>query len=101
MGVAGQVFGSDGTPQLNLVLVVAGKLGTSTIDLAGVTGTSEANVYGPGGYEIDLADAAIASSQSLTIQVFDLNGNPISNAFPFDTYADCDKNLIIINFIAQ
>jgi len=101
MGVAGQVFGADGTPQLNLVLVVKGKIGTTSLDLAGVTGIPEADVYGPGGYEIQLDDAPSATSRKLTIQVFDLNGIALSKAFAFDTYADCSKNLIVINFIAQ
>ena len=101
LGLAGQVFGSDGTPQLNLVVVVKGKLGSATLDLAGVTGIPEADAYGPGGYEIQLADKATASNGSLSAQVFDLNGNPLSAAYPFDTYADCEKNLIVINFTAN
>lgn len=101
LGLAGQVFGADGTPQLNLVVVVKGKLGSVNLDLAGVTGIPEADVYGPGGYEIKLADAVSASSGKLTVQIFDLNGKTLSAVFPVDTYADCNKNLIVINFIAQ
>jgi hypothetical protein len=101
MGVAGQVFSKDGSPQSNLVLVVKGKINQTSIDLAGVTGIPEADVYGPGGYEIQLASAVSATSNSLTIQVFDLAGNALSKAIAFNTYAVCDKNLIVINFIAQ
>ena len=101
LGVAGQVFDANGDPVLNLVLVAAGTLNGKTINLTAVTGIPEADVYGPGGYEIQLAGEALASSQSLNIQVFDLQGNALSEAYVFDTYADCTRNLAIINFKAQ
>ena len=101
LGVAGQVFSEDGDPVLNLVLVATGRLNGKSLNLTAVTGIPEAAVYGPGGYEIQLADDALASSQSLTIQVYDLQGNALSEAFVFDTYADCSKNLAIINFKAR
>ncbi len=101
LGVAGQVFDANGDPVLNLVLVAAGILNGKTINLTAVTGIPEADVYGPGGYEIQLAGEALASSQSLSIQVYDLQGNALSEAYVFDTYADCTRNLAIINFKAQ
>ena len=101
LGVAGQVFDANGDPVLNLVLVATGTLNGKNLNLTAVTGIPEADVYGPGGYEIQLAGEALASNQSLTIQVYDLQGNALSEAFVFDTYADCTKNLTIINFKAQ
>lgn len=101
LGIAGQVFGEDDSPQINLVLVVQGTLGQTSIDMTGVTGVPEAHVYGPGGYEIILADMPVETDQMLAIQVFDLNGIAQSEPVVFDTYADCDKNLVIINFQAQ
>ena len=101
LGVAGQVFDANGDPVLNLVLVATGTLNGKNLNLTAVTGIPEADVYGPGGYEIQLAGEALASNQSLTIQVYDLQGNALSEAFVFDTYADCTKNLAIINFKAQ
>ncbi|MDK2981311.1 MAG: hypothetical protein PWQ55_1658 [Chloroflexota bacterium] len=101
LGVAGQVFGEDGEPVINLVLVVSGTLNGSPLNLTAVTGIPEADVYGPGGYEIQLASQAVASSDSLNIQVYDLAGNALSAPYVFDTYAACTKNLAIINFKAQ
>jgi hypothetical protein len=101
MGVAGQVFDTNGDPVLNLVLVATGTLNGKSLNLTAVTGIPEADVYGPGGYEIQLTDKALASSQSLSIQVYDLQGNALSKAYIFDTYADCTRNLAIINFKAQ
>ena len=96
--MAGQVFGDDDSPQMNLVLEVKGVLNGMAVDEIGVTGVPKADVYGPGGYEIVLADEAVATSGSLTIQVFDLSGNALSDAVAFDTYADCEKNLVVVNF---
>lgn len=98
MGVAGQVFGTKGDPILNLVITVKGELNQTNVDFVGVTGIPQADIYGPGGYEVVLADIPLPSDQNLTIQVFDLAGQPLSEAVPFSTYADCTKNLIIINF---
>jgi hypothetical protein len=101
LGVAGQVFDANGDPVLNLVLVATGTLNGNAINVTAVTGIPEADVYGPGGYEIQLADEALASSQSLKIQVYDLQGTALSETYVFDTYADCTRNLAIINFKAQ
>ena len=101
MGVAGQVFGLDDEPVLNLVVIVKGTINGSIIDVTSVTGVVDAEVYGPGGYEIVLGNSAVATNQSLSIQVFDLNGNALSEEVIFATYANCDKNLVIINFMEQ
>ena len=71
------------------------------IDEIGLTGVPEADIYGPGGYEIKIADKAFDSENTLFIQIFDIQGNNMSNAMPFRTYSDCGKNLIIVNFITK
>lgn len=96
LGVAGQVFDASGAPVLNLVVVVEGFLNDQPVEALGLTGL--AGSYGPGGYEIQLANSAVASSQSLFITLFDLNGTPLSDPVVFDTVADCNKNVVIINF---
>jgi len=80
----------------NLVVVANGKLGNDPVDLVGLTGANFA--YGPGGYEIQLSDKVINSTNSLSIVLFDLSGTALSNTVTFPTYANCSKNLIIINF---
>jgi hypothetical protein len=96
MGVAGQVFDKSGKTISNLVVVVNGQLENNPIDLIGLTAINLA--YGPGGYEIQLNNKVINSTNSLSIALFDLAGTPLSNPITFPTYADCSKNLIIINF---
>jgi len=98
MGVAGQVFDENMTPLLNSVVLIYGKINGKIFENMGVTGVPEADIYGPGGYEIKISDQVFASKDLLAIQIFDLNGIPISEVVFFETFADCGKNLIIINF---
>ncbi len=98
LGVAGQVFGPDGLPVLNLIVSVKGKLGNTVVDAFSMTGLAEGDPYGPGGYEIKLANQTFSTNGSLAIQVFDLDARPLSSPLVFDTFSDCSKNLIVINF---
>jgi hypothetical protein len=96
MGVAGQVFDMDGNPVDNLVLSIVGSLNDIPVDLVGLTGTN--NEYGPGGYEIVLSKKTFESTGDLKMSLFDLDGNPLSNPIAIDTFDDCQKNLIMVNF---
>ena len=98
LGVAGQVFDEDGKPLINHVVMVTGKIEGKIVNFVGVTGVPQADIYGPGGFEIKIADQVFASEKALFVQVFNLDGIPISDSFPFDTFADCERNLVIINF---
>jgi hypothetical protein len=97
LGVAGQVFDSDGTPIKDLVVEFGGSLAGQ--DMTGLAITGSASTYGPGGYEFKLADEPIASSASLWVRVFDLEGSQLSARTNFNTYGTCDKNLILLNFV--
>jgi len=97
MGLAGQVFDIDDIPIKDLVIEVGGTLGGQPIFGLAITGQSEA--YGLGGYEIILGDEPIASDGTIWAQVFDLDGNAISSPTYFSTYAGCDQNLILLNFV--
>ena len=101
LGIAGQIFDTEGKTINNLVVNVKGSLGQVGIDEIGLTGVPEADIYGPGGYEIKITDKTVDSENSLEIQVFDIQGNNLSNTVPFKTFSDCEKNLIIINFIMK
>ena len=97
MGVVGQVFSKDGKPIINLVVNIKGKYGNTDLNLISLTGHPDADIYGPGAFEIALGNQLISSS-SLTISLLDINGNVLATPQLFNTYADCLKNLIIINF---
>lgn len=96
-GVAGQVFGPDGSPVTNLQIHVTGTLDDQPIDKIGKTGA--ATQYGAGEYyEVQLGNQPIASENTLLIAVLDSSGNPISDGIPFNTSASCQENLVLINF---
>jgi hypothetical protein len=96
MGVAGQVFDIQGAPVRGLRVAVRATLEGNRIEMIGMSGTAE--LYGPSGYEIRLADRPIASSGQAEIQLIDQAGLPLSEAFLFDTSDSCDENLILIDF---
>ncbi|MGD0708535.1 MAG: hypothetical protein ABSA51_08780 [Anaerolineaceae bacterium] len=97
-GVAGQIFDLNGNPAKNLVIHVWGAYNNQPFDSVTLTGYSTAKVYGSGGYEVVLGSTAVASVNQLTIQLYDLNANAVSNPLQFSTFSDCSKNLIVINF---
>lgn len=100
-GVAGQVFDENGNAIKRVVVLILGQYGNKNIDSVTLTGLKTAEKYGPGGYEIYLGDQPISTSGTLSIQLFDLDANPISTMIPLITYDDCSKNLLIINFSFQ
>lgn len=100
-GVAGQIFEANGEPvsPASVLVVVGGILNGKTVELLSLSGT--APQYGLSGYEVVLGDVPIASQQSLYIQLFDPQGQPLTNRIYFDTYGACDQNLILIDFIRK
>jgi len=97
LGVGGQVFGPDTTPELGLSILVGGTLDGFQVGSLGTTGM-ETNI-GEGGYEVTLADHPVDSSGTLWIQIVDAIGNPLSEKVYFDTINDCERNFILINFV--
>jgi hypothetical protein len=98
MGVGGQVFDSVGNPVERIVVVAAGTLGGEPIEVLGMTGA--ARQYGPGGYELQLAQRLIQSSGTVTVTLYDLAGNVLSEAVAIDTFDDPARATIIVNFVA-
>lgn len=89
MGVAGQVFDANGIEVLGLVI--------HSGDQTAITG--EMLAYGPGGYEIQLSDSPKNTSAQYWVQVFNTEGQPLSDQVFFNTYEDCSQNLILVNFV--
>lgn len=94
MGVAGQVFGINGEPITDIVVVVTGNIGGRPFEGLGYTGS--ATGYGPGGYEITISGSV--EQGIFWIQIFDAEENPLSAPFSFTMEPDCQKNLALINF---
>lgn len=101
MGVAGQVFDTEGNPVRDILVTVKGTLGDEDINKFIFTGLAPEE-YGEEGYEIVLSDRTVASQNSLYIQLLDQTDNlPLSDQIFFNTYDDCDRNLILINFVQK
>ena len=101
MGVGGQIFNQNGDAISNLVVWIRGTMDGTTYENVVLSGTAQGNKYGPGGYEAVLGDTPFDSSNIFSIQILDLNGNILSEKVYFDTYSQCDQNLIIINFVGK
>jgi len=96
LGVGGQVLDLKGAPVIGITIQLGGYLGSTPLSLLSLSGT--ASQYDKGGYEFTLGSKPVASKQTLWLQMLDQAGLPLSNKIPFDTYDDCAKNLILINF---
>lgn len=96
MGVGGQVFDFTGAPVTQMVIQLGGSIQGIPFDM--VTLTATALQYGPGGYEFTLADGPLPSTRTLYVQILDQAGQPLSDKVFFDTFSECERNLILINF---
>lgn len=96
-GVAGQATSLNGESVQGLFVQLGGAMpGGDPVNNLAMTGL--APQYGAGGFEITLADKVFASSSDLWIQLLDQQNLPLSDRVYFNTFDDCQKNLIIIYF---
>lgn len=96
LGVGGQVVDMQGRPVTGITVQIGGYLGTKVIDQTSLTGL--ALKYGEAGYEFEIAKQPAASAQTLWVRLIDQARLPLSPKVMFDTYEDCQRNLIIVNF---
>ncbi|MEJ2600874.1 MAG: hypothetical protein P8Z00_21255 [Anaerolineales bacterium] len=96
LGVGGQVFKLNGDAVTGLVVEITGTLNGKNVLYLGLTGNAQN--LGPGGYELKIGAQPVDSSGTLKIQVFNLNGVPQTPLIPINTYADCNKNFVLVNF---
>lgn len=99
-GVAGQIFDQKGKVVTDVVVKAGGKLGGEPI-LDSLSMPGAAKIYGPGGYEIVLSHAPAASQGEVWVQLFDLDGQPVSEKRDLTTHDSCQKNLILLNFVRK
>ena len=94
MGVAGQIFGEDLEPKDGLIIVVEGAVNNSMVEVLGYSGLAQS--YGPGGYELILSQ--VNRPGIFWVQLFDVEGHPLSGIYSFQMNGTCEQNLAIINF---
>jgi hypothetical protein len=95
-GVVGKVFGTDGKPLLSQQIQLGGTLDGTAISFMTLSGLASA--VGPSGFEFQLGDRAIASTQTLWIQLLDNTSKPLTDKIYFDTQSDCAQNLVMVVF---
>jgi len=87
-------------PLAGLRVQVTGTLNGEPVDKLGLTGA--ATQYGPGAYyEIQLANAPVATDGALQIVLLNEAGQPLSSPVSFSTRAECNQNLVMLNFKQQ
>ncbi len=97
MGVGGQVFDAEGQVVKSVVVELGGELaGIAMSDLKVAGGATD---YGPGGFEFTLAQRPLGSENTLWLRLYDLGGKALSERIFFSTYNDCQRNLILLNFL--
>lgn len=96
MGVAGQAVDLNNSPVLYLTIHISGTLGGKFIDFYSLTGT--APNYGQAGFEFQLGDKAIASTNTLWVQLLDQQNLPLTDKIKLTTFNDCTQNLVMVRF---
>ena len=95
-GIGGTVVDSNNSPVIGTVVVLRGTLNGSTVEQQTVTGINKE--YGPSGFEFVIGNAPVASTQTLYVQLVDLQNIPLSDKVMVDTSSDCAKNLVLVRF---
>ena len=98
MGVGGKVVDAAGKPLPFQTVQVSGTLAGKAVNSIVLSGHDPLPAYGSSGFEFKLGAAPVASTQELWIQLFDNTGIPLTNKTYFDTFNDCNKNLVMIVF---
>jgi hypothetical protein len=96
LGVGGTVIGADNKPLPFQTIQLGGTLNGNAVTGQVLSGNDTA--YGASGFEIKLADSAVDSKQTVWIQLFDNNGKALTDKVYFDTYKDCQQNLVMVVF---
>jgi hypothetical protein len=96
LGVGGQVFDLQGSPVVGYTIQLGGDINGTPIDMLSLTGT--ALQYGQAGYEFTMANKPAVSVKTVWLQMLDQAALALSPRVYFDTFDDCQKNLVLINF---
>lgn len=98
MGVGGKVLDAGKKPLLYQAVQLSGSLNGKAVNEILLSGHDINSVYGTSGFEFVLGSQPVASTHELWIQLFDNTGKPLTGKVYFDTYTDCDKNLVVVVF---
>lgn len=96
-GIAGQITDLNGNPIVGIQVRLVGIFNKKYLDYLTLSGT--APIYGPSGYEFTLGEQPLQTNESVWLQLVEVNGIPLSERVYIKTYAECDKNLLLLNFV--
>jgi hypothetical protein len=92
--IVGQIFDKDGK-SLNDMVVIGKPLDTDTTEeYIGYSGAFQD--LGPAGYQIKYPAKEL--EESVTIQLFNKDGESVSDLYTINLYSDCERNFVILNF---
>lgn len=92
-GVSGRVFDTQNREVVGLSVRVEG--GGIVVDA--LTGSQPK--YGPSGWEVPLGNAPQATTNTYRVQLRESTGQALSEAVVLQTFNDCNRNQILINFV--
>lgn len=92
-GMAGQVFDLQNKGVVGLFVHVDG--GSMSFD----SPTGAFPKYGSSGWEVSLGTAPVTTTATYRLQLRNGAGQPLSDNHGIPTFADCNKNQIIVNFV--
>ena len=96
-GIAGEVQDMQGRAVNGLSVHLTGTYNGKAVDMTTLTGTAQA-WYGESGFEFVLGTTPLDSQGELYVQLADQGQLALSVAVSVNTYADCGKNLVLVNF---
>jgi hypothetical protein len=96
MGLGGQAIDLQNRPVVGILVQLGGNLQGKNFEQTSQAGT--ALQFGQAGFEFSLGLQPAASEKTLWVQLMDQDRVPLSEKVFFDTFDECSKNLILINF---
>jgi hypothetical protein len=93
MGIGGQVSDLRGAPLIGYVVHLDG----GGLNANSLSGTQPQ--YGPAGYEFKLASAPKTTIGLYRVQLRDPQNVPVSDWVTVNTFDDCAKNVLLVNFL--
>jgi hypothetical protein len=97
--IAGNVIDISGNPLVFMHVRVGGTLGEEPLYLEDALSGSNL-LYTESGWEVKIAEAPIDSTGTVFVELYTLDSvAPVSDLIIVDTYNDCNRNLVIVNFV--
>ena len=92
--IVGQIFDKDGQPLNDMVVIVRPLIIDSTVEYIGYSGAFQD--IGPAGYQIKFHSSE--TEEKVSIQLFNKAGESVSDPYIINTFSDCERNFVILNF---